>query len=377
MKMKIPNTLFISAAYLTLAGTLALGAIPSARKSSSSSLYTPRASDPADDFLPTYSGPHAGDLDIARAQVTFTGTEFLFSATLQAAVGTTPEAFYVFGVDRGAGAATANFASIGFPNIVFDLVISVRPGGDSVVNDLVAGVRTTLPAGNVSVDGNTVLARVPLSMLESKGLKPEQYMWNLWPRWGGIPFGDAQISDFAPADRDAIVLSSERVNDAVDDFLPSYVGPHSGDLDVSGAQVTFTGTEFVFTATMQAPIGTTPQAFYVFGVDRGAGAATANFASLGFPDITFDLVVSVRPGGSSVVNDLNAGVRTTLPSENVTVDGNNLLVRVPVSMLESKGLTPQQYLWNLWPRWDGVPFGDPQISDFSPANRTAIVNSAR
>jgi len=30
-------------------------------------------------------------------------------------------------------------------------------------------------------------------------------MWNLWPRWGGVPFGDAQISDFAPSDHNSKV----------------------------------------------------------------------------------------------------------------------------------------------------------------------------
>jgi hypothetical protein len=172
------------------------------------------------------------------------------------------------------------------------------------------------------------------------------------------------------------VISSEEVGDPVGDFLPTYVGPRGGDLDVSGAQVTFTGTDFLFSATMEAPIGTTPQAFYVWGVDRGAGATTADFASLGLPKIMFDLVVVVRPGGDSLVNDLDAGIRTALPAANISIDGNTIMARVPLSMLVSLGLNPEQYMWNLWPRWDGIPFSDPQISDFAPGNRTAIVNVA-
>jgi hypothetical protein len=139
--------------------------------------------------------------------------------------------------------------------------------------------------------------------------------------------------------------------------------------------VTFTGTDFLFSGTMPAPIGTTPQVFYAWGVDRGAGAATSSFARLGLPKIVFDLVVVVRPGGDSVVNDLAAGIRTALPAENISINGNSILARVPLSMLASQGLNPEQYMWNLWPRWDGIPFSDPQISDFSPDDRNAIVNA--
>jgi hypothetical protein len=44
----------------------------------------------------------------------------------------------------------------------------------------------------------SAVALVPLSLLPSRGLSPAEYGWNLWPRWGGIPFSDPQISDFAP-----------------------------------------------------------------------------------------------------------------------------------------------------------------------------------
>ncbi len=331
--------------------------------------------DPVGDFLPTYVGPRAGDLDVVSAQVTFTGTEFLFSGTMDAPIGTTPQAFYVFGVDRGIGSRTSNFTKLGLPDIVFDLVVLVRPGGDSVVNDLDAGIRTPLPATNITINGKNIVARVPLSMLPSKGFTPQYYTWNLWPRWGGIPFSDPQVSDFAPDDRNATVRSDE-ILDPVGDFLPTYVGPRAGDLDVVSARVTFTGTEFLFSGTMDAPIGTTPQAFYVFGVDRGIGSRTSNFTELGLPDIVFDLVVSVRPGGNSVVNDLDAGIRTPLPAANITINGKNIVARVPLSMLPSKGFTPRNYKWNLWPRWGGIPFSDPQVSDFAPDNRNASVSAA-
>jgi len=334
-----------------------------------------RVTDPSDDFPQTYVGPHAGDLDVVSAQVSFTGSDFLFAATLNAPVRTTAGAYYVFGVDRGAGAATANFAKLGLPRILFDAVVVANPGGDSRVNDLDAGINTPLPAENITVNGNSILVRVPLSMLNSKGLTPEQYTWNLWPRWGGVPFGDPQISDFAPNDHNASVISQDAGDDPTGDFLQTYVGPHGGDLDVVSGQVSFTGSDFLFSATMQAPIKTTAGAFYVWGVNRGAGAETADFAQLGLPNIIFDVVVVANPGGDSVVNDLDAGIASPLPPENVTINGNNILVRVPLSMLTSRGLNPEQYTWNLWPRWGGVPFGDAQISDFYPDERNAIVKS--
>lgn len=161
--------------------------------------------DPVGDFLDTYAFPHVGDLDVVSAQVTlFTGSEeFLFSGTMDAPI-ETPEAFYVWGVNRGA--KTESFERLGLPDIVVDLVVVVRPGGDSVVNDLDAEIVTPLPPENISIDGNTVTARVPLSLLPPRGLQPEEYTWNLWPRWDdGMGLSDPQISDFAPDDHNAPV----------------------------------------------------------------------------------------------------------------------------------------------------------------------------
>lgn len=55
-----------------------------------------------------------------------------------------------------------------------------------------------LPAGSVSISGNTVSANIPLSFLPANGFaNPLDYTWNLWPRnntFSGVP----GISDFAP-----------------------------------------------------------------------------------------------------------------------------------------------------------------------------------
>ena len=46
--------------------------------------------------------------------------------------------------------------------------------------------------------------------------------------------------------------------DPVNDFIPSYTaGPRNGDLDVTSVGVTFNGSRFVLTATLNGTLGTT------------------------------------------------------------------------------------------------------------------------
>jgi hypothetical protein len=163
--------------------------------------------DPAGDFLASFfsGAPRNGDLDVISASVTLLGTNFTLTATMNAPINTTPEAFYVWGFDRGA--STSNFASLGLPNITFDSVVVIQNEGTGVVNDL-TGQQTpqTLAAGSTTVFGNTIQTVVPISFLTSRGLPVDLYRWNLWPRWGGPgAAGTAQISDFAPGDTDAAV----------------------------------------------------------------------------------------------------------------------------------------------------------------------------
>jgi hypothetical protein len=158
--------------------------------------------------------------------------------------------------------------------------------------------------------------------------------------------------------------------DPVGDFLPTYVGPHGGDLDVVTTNVFSEGSDLLFSAVMNAPIGTTAQGFYVWGVDRGG--SVANFASLGLPNITFDTVLVIQPNGTGIVMVLG-GPTTPLNPANIVISGNTFLARVPLALLPPNGFTVEQYGQNLWPRWGGVPFGDPQISDFAPDTRNAGV----
>ncbi len=171
------------------------------------------------------------------------------------------------------------------------------------------------------------------------------------------------------------------VIDPVGDFLPTYAGPRAGDLDVVTTQFTLSGTNFQFAGTMNGAVGTTPGAFYVFGINRGAG--TARFGTImnattgaiyNANGVLFDSVVVIQNGTVTVRDLTPGGLNTTLPSENLTIMGNTLSVLVPASLLPSRGLAFDQYTFNLWPRFAGVD-GNTQISDFAPDNSNAQVSA--
>ena len=152
--------------------------------------------DTVGDFLPTYTGPQNGDLDVVFSNVTVTPTEILFAATLNGTIGTTANSLYVWGIDRGVGTPrlAAGNPSLG-ANIPFDSVVTVTGAGVGTARDLSTGGATTSNL-NVTLSGNSLLARVPFSALPSKGFALDQYTWNLWPRLAGGT--NANISDFAP-----------------------------------------------------------------------------------------------------------------------------------------------------------------------------------
>ena len=160
------------------------------------------ASDPANDFIASYGGPPAGDLDVLSTSFTYDGSAFVFSATLNGAVGTTAGGAYVFGVNRGQG--TARFGTITTANgtydatqVLFDSVIVYRPGTSITVTDFIASATATLPLSNVTVNGNSFDLVIPAALLPSRGFALDQYTMNLWPRFTGVS-GNAAISDFAP-----------------------------------------------------------------------------------------------------------------------------------------------------------------------------------
>ena len=150
--------------------------------------------DPVNDFLPTYTaGPKNGDLDVTAVGVTFNGSSFVLTATLNGPLGTTPGALFVWGVDRGAG--TARFGAIA-PGVRFDAVVVLQANATGSVTRIVGGGTSALSPGDVTVSGNTLTASVPASFLPSLGKAEADYTFNLWPRLGAG--NNNQISDFAP-----------------------------------------------------------------------------------------------------------------------------------------------------------------------------------
>jgi hypothetical protein len=165
--------------------------------------------DPTGDFLPGYAGSHNGDLDVISSTVSYNpqANLFYFSATLDAPVGTTASAFYVWGIDRGQGTERFNTgaAPIG-AGVKFDSVVIFRLDGSATVSRIVGGGTSALP-GDVTWSGNTISGSISGALLPSLGLAPEDYGWNLWPRDGTVTTGNAAISDFAPDASDAGVTA--------------------------------------------------------------------------------------------------------------------------------------------------------------------------
>lgn len=159
--------------------------------------------DPVGDFIPSYTaGPRAGDLDVVTSEVTLSGTQFRFAATLAGPVGTTIGSLYVLGFDRGRG--TSRFPVVA-PGVLFDEVLSVTGTGTATVRDLLSGASTVLPSSAVDISGNSLNVAIPAELLPSQGFALGSYTWNLWPRVGAG--NDNQISDFAPNNSNVRVTS--------------------------------------------------------------------------------------------------------------------------------------------------------------------------
>jgi hypothetical protein len=167
-----------------------------------------------------------------------------------------------------------------------------------------------------------------------------------------------------------IVLGSpavaSTVSDPVGDFLPSFTGTASADLDVTSFSVSLdpTATTFSLGAVLAGDIDPSLAGFYVIGVNTGSGAIKP-FAGIGEPNVTFNQVIVVQKNGTAT---LGANSLTVLLS------GNQFIVSVPASLLPSTGATAADYGFNIWPRFGSTVTGNAQISDFAPDNRLLSAN---
>jgi hypothetical protein len=155
------------------------------------------------------------------------------------------------------------------------------------------------------------------------------------------------------------------VSDPVGDFIPSFTGTPSADLDVTSFSVTLdpSATMFSVGAVLAGDIDPSLAGFYVIGVNTGSGAIHP-FGAIGEPNVTFNQVIIVQRDGTAM---LGANSLTALLS------GNQFIVSVPVSLLGSTGVTPENYGFNIWPR-DGAVSGVASISDFAPNNQLLSAN---
>ncbi len=164
----------------------------------------------------------------------------------------------------------------------------------------------------------------------------------------------------------AAAAAQGTATDAAGDFLTTYAGVRTLDLDVLGVSFTFDGANFRLRSTQAGAIDPASGHLFVWGINRGTG--TAGFASLGLGGVLFDAVLAINPGSATnSVRLLPEAATLTLPGGSVLFSGNVLEIVVPAALLPSRGFALTQYTANLWPR-DGVSPGTSAISDFAPDN---------
>ena len=165
------------------------------------------------------------------------------------------------------------------------------------------------------------------------------------------------------------------VGDLTGDFLATYTGPTSADLDIASVSASFDGTNFLLSSTMNGSIGTTTGSIFVWGVNRGSGTPRLTFGtpSIG-AGVLFDAVVVMFPDGTlRVVSIPTIGAPTiTNFAGGATVSGSTISGAAPLSLLFSTGFSPEQYTFTHWSRARVNPLAD----EPTPRSRTSLLAKA-
>jgi hypothetical protein len=171
--------------------------------------------------------------------------------------------------------------------------------------------------------------------------------------------------------------------DPVGDFLATYTGTQTPNLDIIGVDARFDGANFKLSATMNGPIGATPGALYVWGVNRGAGTPRLNFIAAPplDPTVLWDaLAVQFTDGTLRVVEFPAVGAPIITPiAGGATINGATITTNVPLSLWPTRGFAPTSYTFQLWTRLRANPAADGtnvEIADFSPRVFAAVPEPA-
>jgi len=162
-------------------------------------------SDATGDFLTSFDGPHAGDLDVTSVDARRSGQIVTLTADLAGALGTTADAAFVWGINRGAGVEPfPNFDPPTGQGIFFDAYVILAADGTGTLTNLLTGKAQALDPASINVKGSRITVSLDASLLPSEGFAFGDYLYNFWPRFapgGVVPTNNRQISDFAPDDK--------------------------------------------------------------------------------------------------------------------------------------------------------------------------------
>ncbi len=184
-----------------LLGAVALSAILAVARAGATTI-----TDPAGDFLATYTGPLNSDLDIRSVTVFINkSNDFVMSATMNGPLGQTADADYVFGVNTGSGLPLFGPSE---NKVLFDSAVVLNTGHGSnpslVASNLlnpsgpmITPIGSGPGTGSVTVSGDTITGIIPEALLPGS-FAPGQYGFNLWTRIGITDNFPTNFADFAP-----------------------------------------------------------------------------------------------------------------------------------------------------------------------------------